>query len=294
MALQRVHAAVHTGPPCPHTPAQTHADMPPPAPTCSFELRCTSSINAGAEALITYGEDKPNDELMRDYGFVVPGNPYDRLPFLAAMADTADPTSTSSSGAGASGAGSKQLLLPKLNAASLLEAAGLEGNLVTGTVPTPAGLAPGDVAAFQRRRCALLSLQVSNGFAGSGSSKGLMGMGGLLSWPPKAWTASGEAGPQRLLARDVAEERAGVEAVRLACLQELRNLATCAAQDGELLAASGEARAGRAAGAAPLTPRHEAAVQCRLEYKLIVEAVVGALDRYEVHLGESSRLNGSL
>lgn len=34
----------------------------------SFELRAVEAIAAGQEALITYGEDKPNSMLLRDYG----------------------------------------------------------------------------------------------------------------------------------------------------------------------------------------------------------------------------------
>lgn len=34
----------------------------------SFELRAVEAIPAGGEALITYGEGKPNAELLRDYG----------------------------------------------------------------------------------------------------------------------------------------------------------------------------------------------------------------------------------
>ncbi|KXZ49958.1 hypothetical protein GPECTOR_18g116 [Gonium pectorale] len=45
-----------------------------------FELRLLSTLAAGEEAAISYGESKPNFEVMRDYGFVVPGNPNDRVP----------------------------------------------------------------------------------------------------------------------------------------------------------------------------------------------------------------------
>ncbi len=46
---------------------------------CRFDIIATQRISAGAEATIGYGSDKPNSELLRDYGFVVPGNPNDRL-----------------------------------------------------------------------------------------------------------------------------------------------------------------------------------------------------------------------
>lgn len=44
-----------------------------------FELRSCTPIAAGQPICITYGTDKTNAELMRDYGFIVPGNPNDRL-----------------------------------------------------------------------------------------------------------------------------------------------------------------------------------------------------------------------
>lgn len=46
-----------------------------------FELRSCSPIAAGQPICITYGTEKTNFELMRDYGFIVPGNPNDRLDF---------------------------------------------------------------------------------------------------------------------------------------------------------------------------------------------------------------------
>jgi hypothetical protein len=42
------------------------------------------AIPAGAEACISYGcTAKSNEELMRDYGFVLAGNVNDRIPFSA-------------------------------------------------------------------------------------------------------------------------------------------------------------------------------------------------------------------
>lgn len=38
---------------------------------------------AGVEATISYGASKSNAELLRDYGFVVPGNVNDRVSFHA-------------------------------------------------------------------------------------------------------------------------------------------------------------------------------------------------------------------
>jgi hypothetical protein len=147
--------------------------------------------------------------------------------------------------------------------------------------------------AFQRLRCALLSLPAHNGFAGrrSGSGAGDARVLGV-SWPPRAWTESGEPAPQLLSASDVAAERRDLDAVRGACLSELRGLATSAAHDEGLLLASAAAKAGVGGGGRALGSRHEAAVRCRLEYKLLVEAALEALERYERHLQRSARLAG--
>lgn len=46
-----------------------------------FELKSSHAIKEGEAVCISYGQDKTNAELMRDYGFFVPGNPHDRLDF---------------------------------------------------------------------------------------------------------------------------------------------------------------------------------------------------------------------
>jgi hypothetical protein len=260
---------------------------------------------------------------------VVPGNPYERLAFLRP--------------GGSSVGASEGRELPALNAASLLEATGLDGNMAASSVMAPkgegqrcgwlllgrrgvccgAGVAgaaggqhqscrqlppsgahprprhppatPGvdDTApAFQRLRCALLSLPVHNGFAGGSSGAGDGRVLGV-AWPPRAWTESGEPAPQPLPATGAAAERAGLEVLRGACLSELRGLATSAAQDEELLLASAAAKAGVGESRRALGARQEAAVRCRLEHKLLVEAALEALERYEAHLRQSARLAGA-
>ena len=46
-----------------------------------FELKSSRAIKEREAVCISYGQDKTNAELMRDYGFFVPGNPHDRLDF---------------------------------------------------------------------------------------------------------------------------------------------------------------------------------------------------------------------
>lgn len=74
-------------------------------------------IAPGQECTISYGNDKDNFELMRDYGFVVPGNPNDLLQLPKDM--------------------------PKLNAASLLEASGYQGDLMKGSIEVATSSGPG-------------------------------------------------------------------------------------------------------------------------------------------------------
>lgn len=47
----------------------------------TFELNSCQPIKKGQAVCISYGADRSNANLMRDYGFFVPGNPNDRLDF---------------------------------------------------------------------------------------------------------------------------------------------------------------------------------------------------------------------
>ena len=67
------------GPVCPSVPA--HRSPWSPAPRCRV-LPATQDIPSGAEACISCGcTHKSSEQLMRDYGFVLPGNLNDRVPF---------------------------------------------------------------------------------------------------------------------------------------------------------------------------------------------------------------------
>ncbi|EFJ46660.1 hypothetical protein VOLCADRAFT_92848 [Volvox carteri f. nagariensis] len=104
-----------------------------------FELRLLSPLGPGEEASICYGEDKPNFEVMRDYGFVVPGNPNDRIKLP------------------------NQDSLPELNGVSLLESVGLKGDWREGNVTYKQSLENVLELAFIRRRNAVLSMNLSDG-----------------------------------------------------------------------------------------------------------------------------------
>ena len=131
----------------------------------AFHLRALRACAARSELTIAYGERTPNDHLLRDYGFVVPANPYDRLDFRALVAEAGAASAAvavggsgnivlpGGGGGGSSGSGSGVAHQPPiivdptltLNAASLLEYAGFGGdpnNQQPDTVrPLPATLA---------------------------------------------------------------------------------------------------------------------------------------------------------
>ncbi|GLC52280.1 hypothetical protein PLESTB_000604500 [Pleodorina starrii] len=269
-----------------------------------FELRLLYPLSPGEEATICYGESKPNFEVMRDYGFVVPSNPNDRVTGLP-----------------------NQDTLPPLNGASLLEALGLKGDWREGAAKllpkaAPMDAAPGDPAsqlALARKRNVILSMKLSDGFPASSGGGGLFG-----GWPgAKSWTAAGRPPPQSLRggAAAVTAERASVAAVRQSYQAALDELPTSIEEDEailqaaavrqqcekEVVSSSGEgAKAGTGAGAGedvaaaaaavaalpppPSSPLRLAAVRCRLEHKLLLREAVLALDVYDKWLDERQRL----
>lgn len=126
---------------------------------------------AGEECTISYGAENDSCTLMRDYGFVVPGNANDVL----SLPDVEQ--------------------LPRLNAASLAAANGFEFDLrkklrYLGDSGSAAVGAVGssDVAAIGRLQAALQSLPVAE----PGKSTGL---GGMFSWPTQPASAAGEPLP---------------------------------------------------------------------------------------------------
>jgi hypothetical protein len=89
----------------------------------SFQLRSLQPLGAGEEVTISYGREKPNCDLLRDYGFTLPGNPHDRLKFGC------DGSSSSSSSSGVSSSRQERQQASDggvhgLNAASVLEVRG--------------------------------------------------------------------------------------------------------------------------------------------------------------------------
>ncbi|KAG2451954.1 hypothetical protein HYH02_003728 [Chlamydomonas schloesseri] len=224
-----------------------------------FELRLLTSLAPGDEAAISYGESKPNPEVMRDYGFVVPGNPNDRIKLP------------------------DQDQLPALYGASVMESVGFKGDWREGTVAPKRTVLessdgnPAERVKLNRRRCVLLSMGFTDGFPPVKESPG-----GLFgSWPPKSWTDSGRPPPQHVPAQPRAfeQERTNVAAVRRSYQAALDELPTPLQTDLQLLALhdSGELRLdGLVAGA----------VRCRTEHKLLLSEAVAILDEYDAWLAK--------
>jgi hypothetical protein len=97
---------------------------------CRFELRSLQPLAAGEEVTISYGECKPNCDLLRDYGFIMPGNVWDRVLPLAA----ADGGAAVSAAAAAAAAADAEPSPPAvtLNPVTLLEVrrAAVKGTLL--------------------------------------------------------------------------------------------------------------------------------------------------------------------
>ncbi|KAI8476015.1 MAG: hypothetical protein J3K34DRAFT_516927 [Monoraphidium minutum] len=267
--------------------------------TC-FELRALEAIPAGGEALITYGDGKPNAQLLRDYGFIIHGNPHDRIEFEGAA-----PGDGGGKGGARGAAAAPGVQALGLNAASLLEAAGYTGDLEKGDitpVTPPTGGDDGDdgsiaapARAAARRAAALLSLPLRPPPRFDG---------GLFGWAaPRAWTESGAPPPAPLADAAVPEERAAVAALKTDLAARLSAAPTTIETDIQILldaeaaaaaAAAGGGGRGAAAAAgggggrgaaakgegARLAPRREAAVRARLERKLLLREGVRALDLY--------------
>jgi hypothetical protein len=136
------------------------------------------------------------------------------------------------------------------------------------------------LAALSRRRSALLSLPVCD------VSTPRPAAGGLLSWPPGAWTASGEAPATPLAPGAHPAERGRVAALLAALAAQAAALPTSGEADAALLAllASGGGEGGGAMRGVVPWPRVVAAIRARLEHKRLLAAATDVLRRYDAYL----------
>lgn len=105
----------------------------------SFELKSCRAMKQGEAVCITYGQDKTNAELMRDYGFFVPGNPHDRLEFAVSSWQQhapviAKPAQLLFKALNGSAAPLAEEQRPQLLAGPFLKAVGLAGKAKAGKV----------------------------------------------------------------------------------------------------------------------------------------------------------------
>lgn len=105
----------------------------------SFDLKSCRAIKQGEAVCISYGQDKTNAELMRDYGFFVPGNPHDRLDFAVSSWQQhapviAKPAQLLFKALNGSAAPLAEEQRPQLLAGPFLKAVGLTGKVQAGKV----------------------------------------------------------------------------------------------------------------------------------------------------------------
>eukprot|EP00884_Botryococcus_braunii_P010467 jgi/Botrbrau1/19421/Bobra.0338s0048.2 len=239
----------------------------------AFELHSITHIKAGSEVLISYGLGKDNDELMRDYGFSIAGNIFDRVAFSPPGAASSLPVGVPRG--------------PKLHPGVLIKSLGLAAEYQCGELLVKEK--PADVAAVRRYNAAL-SLPLV------GAVPQFFGF-----WPPSAFTQSGEPPPKsELTAEEVAAEKDAIRELREVVERQLAEAPTTAEQDEVLLE---EVLAGRAdlayaipddaddgeeeivystesSGEIPAA-RFEAAIRARLEWKKLLLAASALLQEYE-------------
>ena len=161
----------------------------------TFELRSCTPIAADQPICINYGADKTNAELMRDYGFVVPGNPNDRLDCTCTSLQqhtpiVAKPANFLFRALNAAPAPVSKAEQPQLLTGPFLAALGLTGKAEAGKLG-PEGMSRGETEAacqkdpaLPRKLAAVLSLPLTD-LAQAAQARA------NSFWPPKAWTDSG-------------------------------------------------------------------------------------------------------
>ncbi|KAL4459118.1 hypothetical protein ABPG75_013983 [Micractinium tetrahymenae] len=233
----------------------------------AFQLTALQDIPTGTEACISYGgTHKDNEALMRDYGFVIPGNVNDRVPFSAGD-DVASRLAAAAAG------GSGLLERPSLSAPRLLAALGLAPAAGAArfdlTKAAEAAMGDGEEHARTRRLLAtLMSLQpFLRDIPGPGSGSGGSGSGGSPA-------AAAAAGPPPLTEQELQRERQSAAALAAQCAAALARMPTTAEADEALLAGA----------EGPLGPRRGAAVAARLESKRLIAAAQAALEAYGASL----------
>lgn len=253
----------------------------------AFELNSCRPLNAGDAICISYGSDKTNAELMRDYGFCVPGNPNDRLDFTASdwqqhAGIIAKPATLLFKVLNSSPAPLSQEERPQLLAGPLLKALGLQGKLEAGKVH-PEGMssqqakyACAEDASLSRTLAAVLSLPVWE----SASSSRNGGNSETKFWPPKSFTDSGEPALRVTLTRkEKVQQRRAVDMLQQHC-RSLQAWGSSLQTDEDLFVTQSE-----------LSPRQRQAICARIEHKKLIEAAQSVLQTYHESVTDTAVLS---
>jgi hypothetical protein len=162
----------------------------------------------------------------------------------------------------------------------VLQAAGFTGDLTISEVQAAAAAQQQcDQLQLSRRKAALLSMPLRSSNGG--------GAGGFSAWlaaATKPWTESGRAPPQPLRSDQVGSERAAVQQL-LACVkQQLAALPTSIATDQQLLRDAAAAGQTVSSSSSSTTGRVRAAIEARVEHKLLLQEAAAVLQQYQAYL----------
>ena len=263
-----------------------------PTDKSRFELRSIIGIDQNEEATISYGEEKTSAELFRDYGFICPGNPNDRIQLPNEIINNI-----------------------RINGESLLLASGLRGIWTD----SPDGLQDltfssdqdYDEARLGRLRSAILSLPLSDGYGGvikgsapphdqrsNASSSGPASF--FSSWFQSSSTSTSSSRPKpRSLPSNISKrsEAESIFKLRSAIQFNLHSLPTSLQEDQTQLSKlekgpvplnigtilSNTRRKLQGMGP-PSRSRLAAALRARIEYKTLQKEAIDLLDSYSLSL----------
>lgn len=295
-------------PACEHHPGrgQGSSRLHPRPFTCTPTP--TKDLRPGQEVSLRYSPvPLSNHDLLRGYGFVLEGNPHDRLALQPAPAGSLGSTggggSSSDEGSndgggggdndGSSGSSSSSRGPAKglhLSAPHLLAALGLPASLLdpgSGGLDLEAACLAGSSTAAERRLAAVLGSLHPHLTAPSSSSIASSSTGSSGSSGGATDDSAASAPPPPLLEHERLRERAAAKALAAQCQEQLLAMPTSLQQDEALLRGVGGAGGGGGGGwqaAPPLSPRVRAAVAFRAERKRLLRAAVEALERYRCWL----------
>jgi len=220
----------------------------------AFQLAALRTLAPGVEACISYGcVHKSNLELMRDYGFVMPGNLQDRVAFDACATPGAPK--------------------PSLHAGRLMGAWGIEGAVSLKTRQFELGGASAPEI--------LLRMGGQEGAAARRKVATLLSLGEFLREVPREVRGGVSAAKGKVLSEeDVQREKESALELQQRCLRQLEALPTSIGEDEDTLAQ----------GAEVLGARRCAAVAARLEAKRVLKAAADLLQAYADSLEDLGRL----